>query len=259
MRFTRYVALGDSTTEGLDDPDGVGGYRGWADRLAERVASGQRAAIAYANLAVRGRTAREICEQQLEPALALAPDLATVVAGMNDLIGLRFDARAVAAEVGTIARSLGAAGCHVVTVTIPDLSHRLAVGPFSRLLSSRTRALNVALREVARDTGAQVVDLGAFELARDPRLWSRDRLHLNAEGHARNAAALAHALEIPGSDEHWRTPFPDEPPPTLAARLAENLAWGRDFFVPWAWRRLRGTTLGDGRSAKLPTYVTISR
>jgi len=38
-RFERYVALGDSTTEGLEDPDGRGGYRGWADRLAERVAS----------------------------------------------------------------------------------------------------------------------------------------------------------------------------------------------------------------------------
>ena len=34
--FRRFVAIGDSTTEGMDDPDGSGGYRGWADRLAER-------------------------------------------------------------------------------------------------------------------------------------------------------------------------------------------------------------------------------
>ena len=37
-RFERYVAIGDSSTEGVDDPDGCGGFRGWADRLAERIA-----------------------------------------------------------------------------------------------------------------------------------------------------------------------------------------------------------------------------
>ena len=58
-RFERYVALGDSSTEGLDDPDGRGGYRGWADRLAERIAAHQ-GGLAYANLGVRGRCAREV-------------------------------------------------------------------------------------------------------------------------------------------------------------------------------------------------------
>ena len=257
MRFARYVALGDSTTEGLDDPDGAGGFRGWANRLAEQLARAY-GSIEYANLAVRAKTAGQIREEQLGPALALAPDLATVVAGMNDLIGFSFDASVVAGEVAAMQRALVAAGCHVVTVTIPDLSHRLAVGPFSRLLANRTRALNAALREVTRDNRAQLVDLGAYELARDPRLWSRDRLHLNAEGHARNAAALAYALEVPGSDESWAAPLPAASPPRLTARLAEDLAWGRDYFAPWAMRRLRGTTLGDGRSAKLPTYVTVS-
>jgi lysophospholipase L1-like esterase len=37
----RYVALGDSFTEGLSDPDPErpGGYRGWADRLAGHLAA----------------------------------------------------------------------------------------------------------------------------------------------------------------------------------------------------------------------------
>ena len=89
-QFERYVALGDSSTEGLDDPDGLGGYRGWSRRLAERIASGQ-GGLLYANLAVRGRTTGEIREQQLVPALALRPDLATVFSGTNDLVSRRFD------------------------------------------------------------------------------------------------------------------------------------------------------------------------
>src|SRR6478735_8063127 len=37
MNFTRYVAIGDSFTEGVGDPDESrpNGWRGWADRVAE--------------------------------------------------------------------------------------------------------------------------------------------------------------------------------------------------------------------------------
>ena len=35
VAWKRYVAIGDSSTEGMGDPDGAGGFRGWADRLAE--------------------------------------------------------------------------------------------------------------------------------------------------------------------------------------------------------------------------------
>lgn len=235
----RYVALGDSTTEGLDDPDGTGGYRGWADRFAQRIAHAY-GACDYANLAVRGMRAHEIRRDQLAAALALAPELATVVAGMNDLLRRRFDARAVADEVRAMATALGAIGCRVVTVTIPDLSHRLAVGPFSQILARRTQALDAALREVAADTGAILVDLASQPLARDPRLWSPDRLHLNPEGHARAAAAIAHAVGLPGSDLAWAAPLPAAPPPSLRARVAEGWTWSRDYFAPWLVRRMRG-------------------
>src|SRR5262245_40270553 len=97
--------MGDSTAEGLDDPDGVGGYRGWADRLAEKIAAHQRALL-YANLAVRGRTTREVLEEQLAPAVALRPDLALVVAGTNDLLRARFDAEAVGRDMERMQRAL---------------------------------------------------------------------------------------------------------------------------------------------------------
>ncbi len=38
MGYLRYVAVGDSQTEGLLDGDEHTGYRGWADRLAELLA-----------------------------------------------------------------------------------------------------------------------------------------------------------------------------------------------------------------------------
>ena len=88
--FQRYVAIGDSTVEGLDDPDGRGGYRGWADRLAQRLAAAQ-GSVLYANLAIRGRTTRQIRREQLDAAVAMQPDLVAVVSGTNDLLRPRFD------------------------------------------------------------------------------------------------------------------------------------------------------------------------
>jgi lysophospholipase L1-like esterase len=256
MTFERYVALGDSTTEGLDDPDGAGGYRGWANRLAERIAAHQ-GSLAYANLGVRGLCARQIREQQLDAALALRPDLATVVAGMNDLLRSSFDARAIAADIGAMQRALVDRGCVVLTFTIPDISHRLAMGPVARMLSRRTHDLDDELRRVSPAAGAILVDLAAHDLASDPRMWSRDRLHANAEGHARIAAALAQALDLPGTDDSWLAPLPAPPPAGIAARIADDLAWGRDYLVPWLWRRLRGAPAADRRVPKRPSLTPV--
>ncbi len=57
MRHLRYVAVGDSQTEGLNDGDEPAGYRGWADRFAEMLAV-RHPGLRYANLAVRGHRTR---------------------------------------------------------------------------------------------------------------------------------------------------------------------------------------------------------
>ena len=85
--WRRYVALGDSFTEGIGDPESgsAGGHRGWADRVAE-VLSQQADDFAYANLAVRGKLISQIVAGQVETALDLKPDLITFSAGGNDVI-----------------------------------------------------------------------------------------------------------------------------------------------------------------------------
>jgi hypothetical protein len=39
--------------------------------------------------------------------------------------------------------------------------------------------------------------------------------------------------------------------------LAEDLRWLRLYVVPWAWRRLRGRTTGDGITAKRPSLRPV--
>jgi lysophospholipase L1-like esterase len=252
--FRRYVALGDSSTEGLDDPDGDGGYRGWADRLAARLAAVDPE-VRYANLAVRGMSAAEIEAAQLAPAVAMRPDLATVVVGMNDLLRGNFDAARVASHVVTMGRALRAAGAVVVTFTIPDASGRMGLGT---LLSARTETYNLELRRAAAQVGAVLLDLDGFPLAHDARMWSDDRLHGTSEGHARIAEELAHMLGVPGArpgalDEL----LPPAPPRAASERVVADLAWIARHVAPWAWRRLRGRTAGHGRVAKRPELAPL--
>ena len=83
--WSRYVAIGDSFTEGIGDPEpeSPGGHRGWADRVAEVLAA-QTDDFAYANLAIRGRLLQQLSDSQVDAALELKPDLITVSAGGND-------------------------------------------------------------------------------------------------------------------------------------------------------------------------------
>lgn len=252
-RFGRYVAIGDSTTEGLDDPDGNGGYRGWANRFAEAIAAKQ-GHLLYANLAVRGLKAREILDRQLQPALELRPDLATVVCGTNDVLRPKFSLEAYRRDVCEMQQALITQGATVLTFTLPDLA---AVNPTARLVRERVMAMNQVLRDLAPQTGAIVVDLAQHSIAGDRRLWSRDRLHANASGHERIAAALAQAVALDGSDAAWSVPLPQDVADNIAQRWAEHAHWGRHFLVPWLMRRVRGRSSSDGATCKRPALLPV--
>jgi lysophospholipase L1-like esterase len=252
MTFSRYVAIGDSTTEGLDDPyPGSAGYRGWADRLAGRLAV-LAPDLAYANLAVRGRLAGQVHTEQLVPALALQPDLVTVVAGLNDALRRGFDLDATAGHLDTMLARLRETGATVVTFTFPDPAR---VMPIARLVRVRLQTLNARLRASAERTGALVLDLERHPVASDPRLWSVDRLHANSLGHARIAAGLEHALGLPGADPVWDVPLPPAARRLPHRAVAAELTWSGRYFVPWLVRRARGRSSGDGVTAKRPDLL----
>ncbi|MCP2357530.1 lysophospholipase L1-like esterase [Nonomuraea thailandensis] len=253
MTFTRYVALGDSQTEGLGDGDDVLGHRGWADRLAEHLARADQGLL-YANLAVRGRTAAQIRDEQLPAALELRPDLATVMAGMNDVIRPGFDAARVAGELEEMFAALVGAGAHVVTVTFPDIGR---IAPMARPLVPRVLDVNERIREAASRHGVTLVDTYPLAYVTDARMWSRDRLHASPMGHARFAAAVAHALGLPGSDDTWMAPLPALPAPGAWRSAATEARWLATFAGPWIGRRLRGRSSGDGRTAKRPLLAPV--
>jgi lysophospholipase L1-like esterase len=256
VSFERYVAIGDSTTEGLADPDGHGGYRGWADRLAQYIADGQAGPLEYANLAVRGLRLNEIRNTQFDDALALKPDLMTVFGGVNDVLGFGCDYDDLAADLAAIFGEARANDITVATFTMPDPT---AINPFGRRLRDRMFRLNDLIRAEANRYDVLVLDLQAYPMSGDPRLWHEDGLHGNALGHERVARGLAWRLGIPGHDESWAEPLP--PPGSAAAKrqLSGELDWAMNHFAPWLGKGIRGIPHGDGIVAKRPVPTLIPR
>src|SRR3954454_16195318 len=246
MSYRRFVALGDSTTEGLMDPlpDGSG-FRGWADRLAEMLAAAEPDLL-YANLAVRGKLARQVRETHLEPALALRPDLVSVLAGLNDMLRRNVDVAAVIGELDGMVARLRGARADVLLFTLPA---PVPLNPLAKPAAARVARLNDAIREISARRGTFLVELDRHAVSADHRLWSEDRLHDTAEGHRRTTAAAAHAIGLPDTDMSWTATFPS---PLGRRSRRSHAGWFGRYFTPWLIRRVGGRSSGDGRVAKRP-------
>ncbi len=249
--YSRYVAIGDSWTEGVGDPDQTrpNGVRGWADRVAETLAA-RNEAFGYANLAIRGRTVKEIIDEQLAPALELAPDLITIQGAGNDLLHLSVDIDALVEAIDAAVAQAVDAGAQVVLFT----HGAAASGPF-RALRGRIAIFNELLREVVDARAAVLVDNWRIREARDPRYWDVDRVHLSPLGHYR---AAMHVLETLGLVHDAEPPVsPETKVLTGKDRLLADLEWARTFAGPWLGRRLTGRSMGDGISPKRPLLAPI--
>jgi hypothetical protein len=83
--WRRYVALGDSLSEGLGDPVAGGLTRG-GRRCWPTGCDRDDPSVDYVNLAVRGYMVRHVLRRQLGAALDLQPDLVSIFIGGNDCL-----------------------------------------------------------------------------------------------------------------------------------------------------------------------------
>jgi lysophospholipase L1-like esterase len=253
--YQRYIAIGDSSTEGLMDLDGEGGFQGWSRRLAARIASLQ-GGLMYANFGTRGLTTRQILDRQVGPAAAMKPDLVTMFSGTNDSIGPKFDPRSVERDMEQMQRTFTDAGATVLTFTLPDLT---PIMPIARLIAPRIHAMNDAVRNSASRTGAICLDFAAYPVATDPRIWHEDRIHANADGHQRIADALSAALNLPGADDSWQHDLPPIAAPSFSRKCLAEIKWGWRHLLPWMVKGMLGSGAREaGTRMETPTLVQFA-
>lgn len=252
MAEVRFVALGDSFTEGVgDEVDGA--PRGWADLVAQGLAAAH-GEISYANLAVRGRLLEPIATEQVAAALALdpAPTLLTLNGGGNDMLRPGLDVHRLVKLTTAAVRQCLQAGVEVVLLAGPDPSARL---PFPRMIHTRGSVLTARIRELADAEGLTFANVFADQEIRRAPYWGPDRLHLNALGHRRAADLVLAAMGHP-QPERALPPQPAEA--GRAHRAREDARYYRAHVLPWVGRRVRRTSSGDGRAPKLPAWVHLT-
>ena len=247
--WTRYVAIGDSFTEGIGDPEpgSPGGYRGWADRVAEVLYS-QADEFAYANLAIRGRLLQQIIDEQIDAALELRPDLITISAGGNDIIRPGTDPDDVASRFESGLARLSSGGATVVMFNGPDIG----MTPVLSRSRGKVAIYNENLRSIAQRHDAIVADMWPMTELRDPRMWAADRLHFSAVGHHTIARMVLATLNV----ENDLEPYAPEPLPGVSWRQARSgdMVWAREHLVPWVLRRIRHQSSGDNVTPKRPGW-----
>ena len=248
--MTRYVAIGDSFTEGLGDtlPDGT--ERGWADLVAAGLAAGSAEPVSYANLAIRGRLLEPIVTDQLTAALSLdpLPTLLSLNGGGNDMLRPGSDMTRLAGLTEQALIKCAAAGVKVLLLSGADPSARLPLGGMMR---RRGQMLTESVAPFATRYDVVFVDVFHDQEIRRAGYWSADRLHLNANGHRRVAGLVLTALGHP-TEAHVIDPGPAETRPVLA-----EARYYREHVLPWIQRRLKGESSGDARTGKYENWITL--
>ena len=229
--FHRYVALGDSFAEGVGDPDPVApnGLRGWADRVAAVLAAGRPPDFRYANLAIRGRKLDAVLAEQIEPAVALGPDLVTIYAGGNDILRPKVD---IDAPGRAVRRRAGQAGRHRRPA---GGVHRLRPRRFRRSTgrcAAGSRSTTSWCAPVADRHGATIVDFWRMrELPRLALLGPRPdapgpgRPPADGDAGARRARRPPRRSTSPSCRRRWCS---DRAEPRRA-----NREWARSHLGPW--------------------------
>jgi lysophospholipase L1-like esterase len=249
MDAIRYVAIGDSFTEGVGDELPDGSVRGWADLVAQGLADAGRVPIQYANFAIRGRLAWPIVHEQLEPALALMPTHLSFNGGGNDMLRPRTPLSDIVDAFSHVLRRCDEQGVRFILLSGGDPSAGLPGGglvkrrgdSLARLVDQRFADRTDIIR--ALNWPDRVLATGSF--------WSHDRLHMNASGHHRVAARVLSALGAEAPAEWWA--MIDQEAPDEVRRID----FYREHFAPWVRRRLARSSSGDGRDPKYPEWITV--
>ncbi len=190
-----FVALGDSFTEGVGDPvEGIE-LMGWADCLVRGFRQ-KRAWFSYTNLAKRGLTIGEVREQQLQKALALHPDLVSIMAGANDILKGQWNVEQYEADMDFMFRQFAERGTTILTATISDMAFLPVSSRHRERLDRHLSEANQIVKNLSRRYEAVWVDFWKQPASLEIEFWSADRLHPNAFGYTKIAELLTEALHV---------------------------------------------------------------
>ena len=151
MQYTRFIALGDSMTEGMRDEIVDGKYRGWADRVADTLAR-NNPDFTYMNLAVRGKLLKQVVEDQIPVAVKFVEGPQTLIsfhAGANDVLRPNYKPEISLPEYEKGVKQLTDTGATVIIFTVVDKVE--GKGKTAKLWHQRFSAFNENISSVVNN------------------------------------------------------------------------------------------------------------
>lgn len=253
--ISSYVAIGDSLSEGLGDFAFTERrvHSGWTDRLATLLA--REAALnghefSYANVAIRGAKISAIVGHQLDRALLLKPDLVTVMAGQNDLFSKAEELPKLEALLREGIQKLLDAGCQVILANTINPIHLMVFRPLARLATVMT----AMIERVARDLDVPLHDVHRIKSLAHVSYWAEDMVHFSGPGHIKVANEAAEILQL-----SYRLSELDDCEIVDPERgFFGTSRWIVVHVIPFAWRRIRRVSSGDGLEPKLPELTPFA-
>ena len=245
----RYVAIGDSFTEGVGDERPDGTPRGWADRAAQGIADATGETVLYANLAIRGRLLGAILDEQLTPALALNPTILSLNGGGNDMLRPGTNLAWIVQRTREAVERIQGVGVSPLLLAGPNPTRSL---PSGSRVEAKGDALVAAIADIVDELGVMYTNNWSDPDLPARQYWSHDRLHLGPIGHSRVAHNVLTTLGFP-TPEDWTTSADPLPKPTRR----EEVRYTVDHVLPWIGRRLTGRSSGDGRTGKYLDWVEV--
>ncbi|WP_142954681.1 SGNH/GDSL hydrolase family protein [Bacillus cereus] len=191
--WKRFVAIGDSFTEGIgDEVEGIV-LKSWIDHFVQLCEKD----IEYANFAKRGLVTEEIRLQQLEKALTFNPDLVSLIAGANDVLKGRWNHDAYKNDMEFMIDTLSKAGADIIIANLPDFTVRL---PFAsqkkQEIKEQLLEANEVIHSLSREYKLHHVDFWNHHLVNDNTLWSKDLIHPNSKGYVKVAELIFSSLPV---------------------------------------------------------------
>ncbi|PEQ51153.1 lipase [Bacillus cereus] len=196
--WKRFIAIGDSFTEGIgDEVEGIA-LKSWVDHFVQLYVND----IEYVNFAKRGLVTKEIRSQQLEKALTIKPDLVSLIAGANDVLKGRWNHQAYKNDMEFMIDKLSKIEADIIIANLPDFTVRL---PFAsekkQVIKEQLLEANDVIRSLSKEYKLHHVDFWSHQLVNDNTLWSTDLIHPNSKGYVKVAELIFNSLPVHDSSK----------------------------------------------------------
>jgi len=191
--WKHFVALGDSFTEGIGDEVEGTELKSWVDHFANL----HTPELQYTNLAKRGLVSQEIRVTQLEKAIALQPDLVSLIAGANDILKGRWNYNEYKNDMELMVDRIHKSGAAIIIASLPDFTVRLPL-PIEQQHVVREQLLeaNEIIQSLSNEYKLYHIDCWNHPMAKDNTFWSKDLIHPNSRGYQVIAETIFNRLSV---------------------------------------------------------------